>query len=107
MTEADVENPTGRLFPGGYATVHLKLPPTPGAVSLPANTLLFRSEGTRVGVVRENKVVLVSVTIGHDFGNIIEVIKGVTVADAVILDPSDSLTEGAEVRIETPPAPAK
>ncbi|MEI9895736.1 MAG: efflux RND transporter periplasmic adaptor subunit [Chthoniobacter sp.] len=31
--EADVENPSGRLFPGGYATVHLKIPGTPPARS--------------------------------------------------------------------------
>jgi RND family efflux transporter MFP subunit len=98
--EADVENPTGRLYPGGYATVHLKLPPTRGAVRLPANTLLFRSEGTQVGVVRDGRVALVPVTIGHDFGNIVEIVKGVTPADAVILDPPDSLAEGAVVRIE-------
>ncbi|HEV7406013.1 MAG TPA: efflux RND transporter periplasmic adaptor subunit [Chthoniobacteraceae bacterium] len=102
--EADVENPSGRLFPGGYATVHLKLPPTPGAVRLPANTLLFRSEGTQVGVVRDGRIALVTVSIGHDFGNIVEIVKGVTPADAVILDPPDSLAEGAAVRIENAPA---
>ncbi len=97
--EADVDNPTGRLFPGGYAAVHLKVPGTQGAVTIPANTLLFRSEGLQVAVIREGRVVLVPIEIGHDFGNILEVISGLTTADAVILDPPDSLAAGTRARI--------
>jgi hypothetical protein len=39
----------------------------------------------------------VPVTIGHDFGNSVEITSGLTVADEVILDPSDSLASGMEV----------
>lgn len=66
---------------------------------LPANTLLFRSEGLRVGVVRNGRVHLAPVTIGKDAGATVEIASGLTTADAVILDPSDSLAEGQEVRI--------
>jgi RND family efflux transporter MFP subunit len=104
--EADVQNPTGRLYPGGYASVHLKLPGTPGAVTIPANTLLFRAEGTRVAVVREGHVILIPIEIGHDFGNTIEVLTGLTTEDSVILDPPDSLSEGTPARA-VDPAPAK
>jgi len=97
--EADVPNPTGRLFPGGYASVHLKIPGTEGAVTIPANTLLFRAEGMRVAVVRAGRVALVPIEIGHDFGNTLEVTNGLTPADAVILDPPDSLTEGTRARV--------
>jgi hypothetical protein len=37
------------------------------------------------------------VTIGHDFGNSVEITSGLTPADEVILDPSDSLMSGTEV----------
>lgn len=97
--EADVENSSGKLFPGGYATVHLKIPGTEGAVTIPANTLLFRSEGTQVAVIRNGHVELVKIEIGHDFGNTLEVTNGLTPADAVILDPPDSLAEGTPARI--------
>jgi multidrug efflux pump subunit AcrA (membrane-fusion protein) len=50
--EVDVDNPTGSLLPGAYAFVHLKLPSTARAVTIPTNTLLFRAEGLRVTVVR-------------------------------------------------------
>jgi RND family efflux transporter MFP subunit len=104
--EADVQNADGRLFPGGYASVRLKIPGTEGAVTIPANTLLFRSEGTRVAVVRDGRVVLVPIEIGHDFGNTIEVTNGLTTADAVILDPPDSLAEGTRARVPDAAAPS-
>jgi RND family efflux transporter MFP subunit len=96
--EADVENSTGRLLPGGYATVHLTVPGTPGAVTIPANTLLFRAEGPRVAVVRDGHIVLAPIEIGHDHGNILEVLSGLTPKDAVVLDPPDSLAEGELAR---------
>ncbi len=95
--EVDVDNPTGRLLPGAYIFVHLRTPGAWHAVTIPSNTLLFRSEGLRVGVVRNNHIQLVPVTIGHDFGSAVEVLSGLSVKDAVVVDPSDSLTNGAQV----------
>jgi RND family efflux transporter MFP subunit len=95
--EVDVDNPTGRLLPGAYLFVHFRAPSASHSVTIPSNTLLFRSEGLRVGVVRNGHVQLVPVTIGHDFGNAVEVLSGLSVKDALILDPSDSLATGAEV----------
>jgi RND family efflux transporter MFP subunit len=100
--EVDVDNPKGRLKPGAYAFVHLPVSGAAGAVTVPANTLLFRSEGLRVGVVKNGHVALVPITIGHDYGSTVEVVSGVSPKDAVIVDPSDSLENGAEVVVESP-----
>jgi RND family efflux transporter MFP subunit len=100
--EVDVENPKGLLFSGGYATVRFKLPPTVGCVNIPSNTLLFRAEGLRVAVVRNDHAALLPIRIGHDHGGSVDVISGLTPKDSVILDPSDSLADGAPVRIEDP-----
>jgi RND family efflux transporter MFP subunit len=97
--EVDVDNPNGELLPGAYAFVHLKVPATAGAVTVPANALLFRKEGLRVAVVRNGKVQLTPITIGHDYGNSVEVLSGVSGHDAVIVDPSDSIEDGAAVQI--------
>jgi RND family efflux transporter MFP subunit len=105
--EVDVDNPTGRLMPGAYAFVHLPVHANAGSVLIPSDTLLFRAEGLRVGVVREGKVALVPITIGHDYGVSVEVVAGLTVQDQVILDPADSLAEGEAVEIAPPPASAK
>jgi RND family efflux transporter MFP subunit len=101
--EVDVENPTGKLFPGAYAFVHLKVPASTGSVTLPSNALLFRSEGLRAGVVRDSHVVLTPITIGQDYGGAVEVLSGLTPNDAVIVNPSDSLANGAAVRVLTKP----
>jgi RND family efflux transporter MFP subunit len=98
-TEVDVDNPTGELLPGAYVQVHLKLPGKAYAVTIPSSTLLFRSEGLQVGVVRNGVAQLVPIKIGRDYGATVEVVSGLTPADAVIASPSDSLISGTPVRI--------
>jgi RND family efflux transporter MFP subunit len=103
--EVDVDNPQGRIKTGAYVFVHLKMPQSGRAstqsLTIPANTLLFRSEGLRVGVVRNGRAELVPITIGRDFGNTVEVATGLHPTDQVIINPSDSLTSGNQVRVST------
>jgi multidrug efflux pump subunit AcrA (membrane-fusion protein) len=98
-TEIDVDNPTGQLLPGAYVHAHLKLPGQTRSVIVPANTLLFRSEGLRVGVVRNGHAQLTPITIGVDYGESVQVISGLSLKDQVIRSPSDSLISGTPVRI--------
>jgi len=98
-TEVDVDNPTGRLLPGAYVSVHLKLPEVVHSVTIPANALLFRSEGLRVGVVRNGQAVLVPIAIGRDFGSTVEVVSGLNRSESVILNPTDSLITGTPVHV--------
>ena len=98
--EVDVDNRDHKLLPGQYAFVHLPIPSSSKSMTLPSNTLLFRAEGLRVGVVRNERVQLVPVQIGHDYGAKVEIISGLTPQDQVILNPSDSLAQGERVQIE-------
>jgi RND family efflux transporter MFP subunit len=97
LVEIDVDNP-GVLLSGSYAEVHLKVPTQASTLLLPVNTLIFRSEGLRVGLVKDGKVVLAAVTPGHDFGDQIEIVAGLELHDQVIVDPPDSLLSGQEVQ---------
>ena len=101
--EVDVNNGEGRIKTGAYAMVHLALPQNSGdsvpPVTIPANTLLFRSEGLRVGVVRNGKAELIPVTIGRDFGSTVEIVAGLQSNDQIIVNPSDSLTSGTPVQV--------
>ncbi|HEX3685280.1 MAG TPA: efflux RND transporter periplasmic adaptor subunit [Bryobacteraceae bacterium] len=99
LVEVDVNNPTGELLPGSYVSVHLKLPSKIEAVTVPVNTLLFRSEGLRVAIVRSGRTALVPVTIGRDFGDTVEVVSGLGRNDSVIVNPSDSLVPGQQVQV--------
>ncbi|WP_049975775.1 efflux RND transporter periplasmic adaptor subunit [Chthoniobacter flavus] len=72
------------------------------ALTLPASTLIFRSQGPQVAVVENNRISLRKIKIGRDFGSIIEVLSGVTAADQVVTVPSDSFADGIEVRVAEP-----
>ena len=99
LIEVDVDNPAGTLLTGSYAEVHLAIPSQASTYLLPVNTLVFRSEGLRVGIVKDGKVVLTAVTPGHDFGNEIEIVSGLKSDDQVIINPPDSIVSGQEVQI--------
>lgn len=98
--EVDLNNSDHRLLPGAYAFVHLSIPAGVSSMTLPSNTLLFRAEGLRVGLVKDGRVHLQPIQIGHDYGATVEVISGLQRTDKVILNPSDSLAEGQQVRTE-------
>lgn len=102
LVEVDVKNPAGELLPGSYVSVHLKLPSKVEAVTVPANTLLFRSEGLRIAVVRNGRAALVPVILGRDYGDTVEIISGITRHDEVIVNPSDSIVSGEQVRVGKP-----
>jgi RND family efflux transporter MFP subunit len=104
--EVDIDNPKGELLPGAYVFVHFKVPQHAAGLTIPSNTLLFRSEGLRVGIVRDGRVQLVPVKIGRDNGATVEIASGLTTTDAVILDPSDSLATGQQVQTANPPSPS-
>ncbi len=99
LIEIDVDNPTGTLLTGSYAEVHLKVPTQASTYLLPVNSLIFRSEGLQVGIVKDGKVMLSPVTPGHDFGNQIEIVSGLKANDQVIINPPDSIVSGQEVQI--------
>ena len=99
LTEVDVENPAGTLLTGSYAEVHLAVPTQASTFLVPVNTLLFRTEGLRVGIVKDAKVVLTAVTPGHDFGNQIEIVSGLKADDQLIVNPPDSIVSGQQVQI--------
>src|SRR5260221_10730015 len=99
LIEIDVDNPTGTLLTGSYAEGHLAVPTQASTFLIPVNALLFRSEGLRVGIVKDGKVALTAVTPGHDFGNQIEIISGLKPDDQVIVNPPDSIITGQQVQI--------
>jgi RND family efflux transporter MFP subunit len=107
LVELEVDNSRGEILAGTYVQVRLAEAKADPTLTLPANTLLFRSEGPQVGVVgADGKVELHSVTLGRDFGPTIEFVGGVGPTDRVILNPSDSLVGGTTVRVASTGEPA-
>ena len=107
LVEVDVPNPSGTLLSGAYAELHLKLPNTVSTFTLPVNTLMFRQEGLRVVAVKDGRhAELKQITLGHDYGNEVEVIAGLDGSESIIVNPPDSIEAGQEVRVVTQPTPA-
>jgi RND family efflux transporter MFP subunit len=99
--ELDVPNPRGELLPGAYASVHFELPLNMVPLVIPSSTILFQADGPQVGIVNsQSQVELRKVTLGHDFGDTIQILTGVHPADAVIANPPDSLTNGMKVAVQ-------
>lgn len=100
LTELEVDNPAGEILAGSYAQVRFPAAKAEATLTLPSNCLLFRAEGLQVVVVgADGKVTLKTITSGRDFGATVEILGGVGPADRVIINPPDSITNGAEVRV--------
>ena len=100
LTELQVPNGTGELFPGAYVLITLQVNDNTGILTIPSNALIFRSEGTAVGVVdADSKVEIRKITIGLNLGDKLEISQGLSEKDQVVLNPSDSLANDITVKI--------
>ncbi|MFZ3340563.1 MAG: efflux RND transporter periplasmic adaptor subunit [Terriglobales bacterium] len=102
-TEVDVPNKGGKLLPGSFGQVHFTVGNPVQRITVPTNAMLFRAEGAQVAVVGpDNKVQLRSIMIGRDFGTTLEILDGIEASDRIIINPSDSLEAGQQVRVAQP-----
>jgi RND family efflux transporter MFP subunit len=102
QVEVRIPNPNGALIAGSYVQVRLPVAAGPGAVVVPTDVLLFRPEGTRIAVVdAKGQVRLVSVKLGTDYGDRVEVLGGLQPGARLISHPADSLSDGDVVVVTT------
>ena len=107
VTELEVENSKNQILPYSFGELRIKPNDSDPPLTLPSDVLIFRSLGLQVGVVRSDGTVeLRSVKVGRDFGQNIEIVSGVTPADRVIANPTDSLVDGVKVRLQGAPGAA-
>jgi RND family efflux transporter MFP subunit len=100
LVEVAVDNRNGDLLPGAYAQVHFALSPQASPYTLPGNALLFRPDGVKVATVDEQqRVKLVKVSLGTDYGTRVAIASGLAGNEQVILNPQDSIVDGAPVRV--------
>lgn len=99
QVEVSLGNKEKQLLPGAFVQVNLKLPAS-NAINIPSNTLLIRKEGIQVAIVDEqNKVSLQKIKLGRDYGVSSDVIDGLKGGERLVLNPSDSLSDGDIVTI--------
>ncbi|HSV19069.1 MAG TPA: efflux RND transporter periplasmic adaptor subunit [Casimicrobiaceae bacterium] len=101
QVEVNLPNKDGTLLPGAFVQVALPLPASTTLV-IPANALLFGTDGLRVAAVDANgRVHMRPVQIGRNLGPSVEVLEGVSPSDRLVLNPPDSMAEGDQVVVAT------
>jgi RND family efflux transporter MFP subunit len=100
LTEVQIPNPKGVLLPGMYVQVRFAITNAAPPLVIPANTLVIRSDGPQVALVRPDHTVhYQKVELGRDFGDQVEVTAGLDSDAQLVVNPSDEIREGVEVRV--------
>ena len=100
LTEVQIPNPKGQLYPGLYANVKLLLTDEVAPVVVPGSAVLTGAGVSRVAVVDEHsRVSLRKVVLGRDLGKVVEILEGLKEGERVIASPGDTLADGTQVRL--------
>jgi RND family efflux transporter MFP subunit len=103
LTEIDVPNPDGVLRPGMYCTVDLHIPRKTPSLIVPADAVVFNSNGQQVAVLKDGSAHFQKITVARDLGTQVEVRDGVQPGDQVILRPMVDLADGSKVQAQVQP----
>ena len=99
LTEVQIPNDDGSLLPGMFANVKFAIARPEPPLWLPATALILGAGGMQVAVVRDDQTVhLQTVEVGHDLGQKVEIVAGLTGTESVIVNGGDGLREGLRVR---------
>jgi multidrug efflux pump subunit AcrA (membrane-fusion protein) len=102
-----VDNSAGELMPGDYAGIRLQAAAVAHVLSVPSSAVIFDAKGVSIATVgNDNRVLLKSVTIGRDLGQIVEISSGLAPNDQVIQNPPDGIANTDLVHVIGPGASA-
>lgn len=96
--EAEVENSSGALKPGQFATVRILLPRSEAATLVPARAVRTESGVSRVFVIKDGHAEQRLVQLGQTEGDLVEIKKGVAANEQVATSNVELLSDGAMVR---------
>ncbi|RAK63953.1 efflux RND transporter periplasmic adaptor subunit [Hymenobacter edaphi] len=99
LTEVKVPNRQEQLKPGVFALVRFRVPRTAPSVVISANALVPSGLEPRVVVVRNQKVYYQPIVPGRDFGDEVEVTKGLKGGELLVINPSETLRDGLAVEV--------
>ncbi|HVG27546.1 MAG TPA: efflux RND transporter periplasmic adaptor subunit [Acidobacteriaceae bacterium] len=106
LTEVQVDNRAGKLFPGMYTVVTFApAAAADGPVLVTGDAIVIRRDQSMIAKVMNGTVHLVPVTIGRDFGSAVELLTGVEPGDTVVTNVTDDVVEGAPVEVHRRPDP--
>ena len=101
------KNKDGRLIPGSFAKVDVRLQEVNDALVVPAEALIPDIQGQKVLLMKGGKAVSARVQLGTRTANSVQLTSGVQAGDSVIVTGLLALREGAAVRALQTTAPTK
>jgi len=106
LVQLTVENDSGELLPGAFATVSFSQQESAGGVGVPPGALIYGKDGVLIALLQGDHAVMKPVSIARDLGAVVELDAGVTASDRVIDSPPDGLRSGDAVRVAEPSSKA-
>lgn len=106
LVQLTVENSSGELFPGSFATVSFPQAVAAGRMGVPPGALIYGKDGVRIALLEGDRAVIKPVKIARDLGAMVELDAGVQASDLVIDSPPDGLRNGDRVRVAVPASKA-
>lgn len=96
--EAEIENSSGELKPGQFASVRIMQSRSQPAVLIPARAVLTESGVGRIFVIKDGYAQQRAVQLGQTEGDLVEVKSGVAAGELVATSNTDQLSDGMAVR---------
>jgi RND family efflux transporter MFP subunit len=96
--EAEIENSSGALKPGQFATVRILEPRAEPAVLVPARAVVTQAGVSRVFVIKDGHAEQRLVQTGQHEGDLIEIRNGVTADEQVATSNVEMLSDGIAVK---------
>ncbi|HXD33846.1 MAG TPA: efflux RND transporter periplasmic adaptor subunit [Pyrinomonadaceae bacterium] len=96
--EAEIENGSGALKPGQFATVRILLPRTEPAVLVPARAVKTEAGVSRVFVIKDGHAQQRLVQLGQTEGDLVEIKQGVAADEIVATSNTELLSDGITVK---------
>jgi len=96
--EAEIENSSGALKPGQFATIRILLPRSEPATLVPTRAVHTESGVSRVYVIKDGHAQQRLVQLGQTEGDLVEIKQGVSADEQVATSNVELLTDGATVR---------
>jgi membrane fusion protein, multidrug efflux system len=98
LVEVDLPNRDLKLMPGMYGNVRLTTAPTAGGLVAPDDSLVFKDDKVYLPVVRNNRLHLAEVQLGHDNGVDVVVSGDVRDGDLVAMSVGQAVDDGEPVQ---------
>ena len=95
-----IESPIGALIPNVSVDVEIQTAAGPKVASLPRSTVFPEAKGHFVWTIRDGYVTKRPVETGRSTSSVIEITRGLSVGDRVILPGETPITEGMRVRVD-------